>query len=73
MVTINLLGARSDKLLDNVDWDRVRAVKDFYLNIPPMADMEQLWRRIERHRPIAQLLQNANHASVRCVCDPNHP
>jgi hypothetical protein len=43
---------RCDKVLDNVDWDRVRAVKDFYLNIPPMADMEDLWARIERHRPI---------------------
>jgi hypothetical protein len=47
-----VLKVRSDKLLDNVDWGRVRAIKDFYLNIPPMADMEQLWRRIERHRPI---------------------
>jgi hypothetical protein len=30
----------------------VRAVKDFNLNIPPMADLEALWARIERHRPI---------------------
>jgi hypothetical protein len=47
-----VLGVRSDKLTDNVDWGRVRAVKDFYLGIPPMADMELLWERIERHRPI---------------------
>jgi hypothetical protein len=47
-----VLGVRSDKQLDNVDWDRVRAVKDFYFNIPPMPDMEQLWRRIEAHKPI---------------------
>jgi hypothetical protein len=47
-----VLGVRSDKRLDNVDWDRVRAVKDFYLNIPPMPDMTLLWERIERHRPI---------------------
>ena len=42
-----VLGVRCDKDVDNVDWNRVRAVKDFYLNIPPMADMEQLWRRSE--------------------------
>jgi hypothetical protein len=45
-------GIRSSTVADNVDWERVCAVKDFYLGIPPMADMEQLWRRIERHRPI---------------------
>ena len=27
-------------------------MKGFYFDIPPMADMEALWRRIERHRPI---------------------
>jgi hypothetical protein len=45
-------GIRSSTLEDNVDWDRVRAVKGFYLDIPPMADMAMLWERIERHRPI---------------------
>ncbi len=47
-----VFGFRSDKLLDNVDWEKVRTVKDFYLNIPPMADMPELWDFIGRHRPI---------------------
>ena len=37
---------------DNVDWAAVREVKDFYLNIPPMADLQLLWARIERYQPI---------------------
>lgn len=45
-------GYRSDKLADNVDWDAVRGVKDFYLNIPPMADLQQLWERIGPLNPI---------------------
>lgn len=47
-----VFGVRADKLLDNVDWAAVRAVPDFYLNIPPMPDMRALWARIEPHRPI---------------------
>lgn len=45
-------GYRSCKLSDNVDWKAVRAVKDFYLNLPPMADMHILWARIARFNPI---------------------
>lgn len=30
----------------------MREVEDFYLNIPPMADLELLWDRIERYQPI---------------------
>jgi hypothetical protein len=45
-------GSRSDKLTDNVDWAAVRAVPDFYLNLPPMPDMAELWAHIERHRPV---------------------
>ena len=45
-------GTRPCKKSDNVDWDAVRAVKDFNLGIPPMADLEALWARIERHNPI---------------------
>jgi len=37
---------------DNVDWAAVREVEDFYLNIPPMADLHLLWARIERYQPI---------------------
>jgi hypothetical protein len=47
-----VFGTRADKVADNVDWAAVRVVKDFYLNIPPMADMPALWARIESYKPI---------------------
>lgn len=47
-----VFGYRSDKLLDNVDWRAVRAAKDFYLNLPPMPDLDHLWRYLEPYRPI---------------------
>jgi hypothetical protein len=40
-------GIRPCTVTDNVDWDLVRNVKDFYLGISPMADMHMLWQRIE--------------------------
>jgi hypothetical protein len=46
-----VFGFRSDKLADNVDWEAVRAAKDFYLNIPPMPDMCELWDFVSRLRP----------------------
>ena len=45
-------GTRPCKKSDNVNWKAVQAVKGFNLNIPPMADLEALWARIERHNPI---------------------
>lgn len=47
-----VFGIRPCKKADNVDWEAVRGVRDFYLNIPPMADLEALWARIERYNPI---------------------
>lgn len=47
-----VFGYRSDKLLDNVDWNAIRQVKDFYLNIPPMADLSMLWDAIKDDDPI---------------------
>ena len=47
-----VFGVIADRVLDNVDWQAVRGVRNFYLNMPPMADLDALWRRIERHRPI---------------------
>lgn len=47
-----VFGTHADKRLDNVDWKAVRKVADFYLHIPPMLDMPQLWRHIGPHRPI---------------------
>ena len=37
---------------DDVDWAVVRQVEEFYLNIPPMADLQLLSGRIERNQPI---------------------
>lgn len=47
-----VFGFRSCKLADNVDWKAVRAVENFYLGIPPMPDLAELWERIEKHNPI---------------------
>ena len=47
-----VFGFRSCKVADNVDWKAVRAVPDFYLNIPPMEDLDALWARIERYSPV---------------------
>jgi hypothetical protein len=48
----NVFGVRSSKIIDNVDWRAVRAVKDFYRDIPPMVDLPVLWAHIERFTPI---------------------
>lgn len=45
-------GFRSCKIADNVDWKAVREVADFYLHIPPMADFDQLWPRIQPYKPV---------------------
>jgi hypothetical protein len=47
-----VFGWRPDKTEDNVDWHVVRAVKGFFADIPPVADLPHLWARIERYRPI---------------------
>ena len=39
----DVFGVRSSKLTDNVDWNAVRAIPNFYLHIPPMPDMGKLW------------------------------
>jgi len=47
-----VFGFPADKVADNVDWEAVRQAEDFYLNIPPMPDMEKLWRFIAPLNPI---------------------
>jgi hypothetical protein len=47
-----VFGFRSCKIADNVDWEAVRRIEGFYLNIPPMADIALLWGRIARYAPI---------------------
>ncbi len=46
-----VFGVRACKKVDNVDWAAVRAIQDFYLNIPPMPDMEELWAHVEQFDP----------------------
>jgi hypothetical protein len=46
-----LFGVRPDKVLDNVDWTRVRGVPGFYADIPPMKDMPELWDFVSRLSP----------------------
>lgn len=45
-------GLRPDDYLLNVDWKAVGTIKDFYLNIPPMPEMWELWDYLAPHRPI---------------------
>ena len=47
-----VFGTRADKLLDNVNWNAVRNVEDFYLNLPPMPDLDELWDAIKHLDPI---------------------
>ena len=47
-----VFGWHPNKADDNVDWGAVRAVKDFFAEIPPMADLPQLWARIDATSPI---------------------
>ncbi len=36
----------------DVDWKAIRAVGDFYAEMPPMADHRVLWDHVKRHDPI---------------------
>lgn len=47
-----VFGYRADKIADNVDWAKVRAVDGFYRDIPPMHDFEELWGFIRKFDPI---------------------
>jgi hypothetical protein len=35
----------------DIDWEAVRKRGNFYLDMPPMADMEELWGFVERLKP----------------------
>lgn len=60
-----VFGVRSDKLLDNVDWKAIQGIKDYYLNIPPMADMEVLWDFVKVYNPI--VLTGIPHSIVEAA------
>jgi hypothetical protein len=44
-------GTRPNKLLDDVDWRKVAAIPDFYLNLPAMPDAFELWSYVRAHGP----------------------
>src|SRR3974390_2935211 len=39
------------KIKDDVDWALVQTVPNFYLNIPPMGDMNVLWAYVQKYAP----------------------
>jgi hypothetical protein len=45
-------GVRPSIHADNVDWELVRLREDFYLNLPPMPDFQELWTFIAPLRPV---------------------
>ena len=47
-----MLGVRPSIINDNVDWQAVGQVDDFYERLPPMPDFDDLWGGIECFRPI---------------------
>jgi len=46
-----IFGVRPSKTADSVDWQKVRAVKGFYADMPPMADMTTLWDFVSQLSP----------------------
>lgn len=44
----DVFGIRPCKTADNVDWAAVRAIPNFYLNIPPMPDMWELFVGVQK-------------------------
>lgn len=48
----NVFGVRSSTTLDNVRWGSIRKISHFYLHIPPMKDLDELWSVISYYNPI---------------------
>lgn len=42
----DVFGERACKVKENVDWEKVRAIPNFYAGIPPMKDMWELWNYV---------------------------
>jgi hypothetical protein len=45
-------GIKPSREKDNVDWEDVRSVPNFFRTIPPMLDAMQLWDGIKHMKPI---------------------
>ncbi len=50
-ITLNMQ-AYHDHGKENVDWSLIQNTKNFFRDIPPMADMMDLWKYIEVYNPI---------------------
>ncbi len=48
----NVFGFRANKEKDDVDWAAIRHVPHFFLHIPPMKDLDELWTAISPYNPI---------------------
>jgi hypothetical protein len=48
----SLFGYRPDRIWRKANWKGIGSMKDFYLHIPPMKDMDELWDFIEPLHPI---------------------
>lgn len=47
----NIFGISTSKLTDNVNWKQVNEIPDFFLGIPPMEDMWELWDFVKPYHP----------------------
>lgn len=48
----DVFGIVANKTIDNVDWKKVRNHKDFFKNLPPMPDFDELWGFISQFNPV---------------------
>lgn len=47
----NTFGVKSSVHNDVVDWKKIEKIKDYYLHIPPMPDLGELWAFLEPLSP----------------------
>lgn len=57
-----VFGVRACKLADNVDWKKVSAIPGFYADIPPMADMREIWDFVAQLTPRPIVLTGVPHS-----------
>ena len=48
----NVFGVLPRRVADNVDWKQVRVAKNFFRDLPPMKDLDELWAFLEPFKPI---------------------
>lgn len=63
-----MVGPYGGKDQDDVDWSKMNSVQEFFLNLPPMPDMQHLWGSIEHLDPII-ITGVPSHAYGRAVAN----